>query len=127
VFTRVICDGATQFDSVPTGYSGPLPSIIDTLTVSIDLHGVEGSDIIGWRARRHAGLVDLRGIAAHQARDYWEPLYAPNGQLVLDPEEFYILASQEAVSIPHDQAAEMAPIAPEIGRVPLSVAGVAFV
>jgi len=151
VFTRVICDGATQFDSVPTGYSGPLyvevaprtfpilvrpgdrlvqlrfrrgaPSIIDTLTVSIDLHGVEGSDIIGWRARRHAGLVDLRGIAAHQARDYWEPLYAPNGQLVLDPEEFYILASQEAVSIPHDQAAEMAPIAPEIGEFRAHYAG----
>lgn len=151
VFTRVICDGATQFDSVPSGYEGPLyvevaprtfpivvrpgdrlvqlrfrrgdSLVIDTLTVSIDLNGVDGSDIVGWRARRHAGLVDLRGIAAHKARDYWEPLYAPNGQLVLDPEEFYILASQESVAIPQDQAAEMAPIAPEIGEFRAHYAG----
>jgi dCTP deaminase len=151
VFTRVICDGATRFDAVPEGYSGPLyvevaprtfpilvrpgdrlvqlrfrsgpPQILDTQTVSIDLNGIGGSDIIGWRARRHSGLVDLRGIGAHKARDYWEPLYAPDGQLVLDPEEFYILASQEAVSIPQNRAAEMAPIAPEIGEFRAHYAG----
>lgn len=151
VFTRVICDGATRFDAVPVGYSGPLyvevaprtfpilvrpgdrlvqlrfrsgePHFLSTQTVSIDLHGVDGSDIVGWRARRHSGLVDLRGIAAHSARDFWEPLHAPDGQLVLDPEEFYILASQEAVTIPQDQAAEMAPIAPEIGEFRAHYAG----
>lgn len=151
VFTRVICDGATRFDAVPAGYEGPLyvevaprtfpilvrpgdrlvqlrfrsgeAQILSTQTVSIDLRGVEGSDVVGWRARRHSGLVDLRGIAGHKARDYWEPLQAPDGQLVLDPEEFYILASQEAVTIPHDQAAEMAPIAPEIGEFRAHYAG----
>lgn len=151
VFTRVICDGATRFDAVPEGYQGPLyvevaprtfpilvrpgdrlvqlrfrsgaSKVLNTQTVSIDLRGVEGSDVVGWRARRHSGLVDLRGIAAHRARDYWEPLHAPDGQLVLDPEEFYILASQEAVTIPQDQAAEMAPIAPEIGEFRAHYAG----
>ncbi len=151
VFTRVICDGATQFDAVPAGYEGPLyvevaprtfpvlvrpgdrlvqlrfrsgeASVLSNLTVSIDLHGADETGIIGWRARRHSGLVDLRGIGAHFARDYWEPLYAPDGKLVLDPEEFYILASQEAVTIPHDQAAEMAPIAPEIGEFRAHYAG----
>ncbi|RKQ68991.1 dCTP deaminase [Litorimonas taeanensis] len=151
VFTRVICDGATRFDSVPAGYSGPLyvevaprtfpilvrpgdrlvqlrfrsgeAQILNTQTVSIDLRGIDGSDIIGWRARRHSGMVDLRGIGAHKARDYWEPLMAPNEQLVLDPEEFYILASQEAVCIPQNRAAEMAPIAPEIGEFRAHYAG----
>jgi dCTP deaminase len=151
VFTRVICDGATRFDAVPEGYNGPLyvevaprtfpilvkpgdrlvqlrfragaPKVLNTQTVSIDLRGVQGSDVVGWRARRHSGLVDLRGIKAHKARDYWEPLHAPDRQLVLDPEEFYILASQEAVTIPQDQAAEMAPIAPEIGEFRAHYAG----
>lgn len=151
VFTRVICDGATRFDAVPRGYHGPLyvevaprtfpilvrpgdrlvqlrfrtgePKVLDTQTVSIDLKGVDQTGIVGWRARRHSGLVDLRDISGHKARDYWEPLYAPDGQLVLDPEEFYILASQEAVSIPQDQAAEMAPIAPEIGEFRAHYAG----
>jgi len=68
-------------------------------------------------------MVDLRGLRAHQAEDFWAPLKTPNGQLVLDPEEFYILASRESVEIPHDEAAEMAPIAPEIGEFRAHYAG----
>ena len=136
VFTRVICDGGQKFDSIPAGYSGPLyvevaprtfPILVrpgdrlgqirfrrgaheplETQHVSIDLQGASKGAIIGYRAKRHSGLVDLRGLKAHAAAEYWEPLYAPNGTLVLDPEEFYILASREAVEIPIDQAAEMA-------------------
>ena len=151
VFTRVICDGGQKFDSIPAGYSGPLyvevaprtfPILVrpgdrlgqirfrrgaheplETQHVSIDLQGASKGAIIGYRAKRHSGLVDLRGLKAHAAAEYWEPLYAPNGTLVLDPEEFYILASREAVEIPIDQAAEMAPIAPEIGEFRAHYAG----
>jgi len=151
VFTRVICDGADSFDAVHTGYAGPLYveiaprtfSILvrpgdrlvqmrfrsgalkelNTQTVSIDLEGFDEQGVVGWRARRHAGLVDVSKVDAHAARDYWEPLYAEGGQLVLDPDEFYILASKESVSIPQDQAAEMAPIAPEIGEFRAHYAG----
>ncbi len=151
VFTRVICDGGEQFDTIPAGYSGPLymevaprtfPILVrpgdrlgqirfrrgphkalETQHVSIDLKGTAPRAVIGYRAKRHSGLVDLRGLKAHAAADYWEPLYAPNGTLVLDPEEFYILASREAVEIPVDQAAEMAPIAPEIGEFRAHYAG----
>ena len=151
VFTRVICDGANSFDSVHAGYAGPLYVEIaprtfsvlvrpgdrlvqmrfrrgelkelNTQTVSIDLAGFDDEGVVGWRARRHAGLVDVSDVGGHAARDYWEPLYAEGGQLVLDPDEFYILASKEAVSIPQDQAAEMAPIAPEIGEFRAHYAG----
>ena len=151
VFTRVICDEGEQFDTIPVGYSGPLymevaprtfpilvrpgdrlgqirfrrgtHNALETQHVSIDLQGQGEASIVGYRAKRHSGLVDLRGLNAHVASDYWEPLYAPNGTLVLDPEEFYILASREAVEIPIDQAAEMAPIAPEIGEFRAHYAG----
>jgi len=121
VFTRVICDGCNEFDAIPKGYSGPLyveiaprtfPILvtpgqrlvqmrfrrgahaqITTQMVSIDLKGQGADAIIGYRARRHAGLVDVSAIAAHKALDYWEPLRAPEGQLILDPEEFYIFRS----------------------------------
>ncbi len=151
VFTRVICDGATQFDAVPAAYKGPLYveiaprtfsvlvrpgdrlvqmrfrrgplKVLETQTVSLDLSGFDASGIIGYRARRHAGLIDVSGVGAHKARDFWVPLYAEGGKLVLDPEEFYILASKEAVSIPANQAAEMAPIATEIGEFRAHYAG----
>ena len=97
--------------------------ILGTQTVSIDLEGADNSGVVGWRARRHAGLVTVSGVGAHKARDYWEPLFAPDGTLVLDPDEFYILASKEAVTIPDDRAAEMAPIAPEIGEFRAHYAG----
>jgi len=100
-----------------------LISVLNTQIVSLDLNGFDESGIIGWRARRHAGLVDVANVGGHKARDYWEPLYSDAGQLVLDPEEFYILASKEAVSIPADQAAEMAPIATEIGEFRAHYAG----
>jgi len=148
VFTRVICDGAEAFESIEAGYKGPLyveiaprtfsvlahageklvqlrfrrgaAKIRDTLTVSIDL---SGTGIIGYRAKRHAGLVNLAGIGAHNVMDYWEPLSARSETLVLDPEEFYILASKESVIIPAQQAAEMSPIAPEIGEFRAHYAG----
>ena len=150
VFTRVIADDAEQFESIEAGYEGPLyveiaprtfsvltrpgeklvqirfrqgnVQILRSQTISIDLKG-QGSGIIGWRARRHSGLVKLAGAGAHAALSYWEPLKTPEHGLILDPGEFYILASKEAVQIPVDEAAEMAPIAPEIGEFRAHYAG----
>lgn len=151
VFTRVISDQATVFDDVPAGYTGPLYAEIcprtfsilvrsgDRLgqlrlrngapaarpretTVSVDLSdGFDG--VAGFRAKRHSGVVEIARVDGHDPIDYWEPLSARGGGLVLDPGEFYILASKEPVHIPPDEAAEMAPIAPEIGEFRVHYAG----
>lgn len=149
VFTRVIADHANAFDHAPAGYAGPLfveisprtfsilartgdrlvqarfrrgeRQVTREVTVSVDLEGFDGR--IGWRARRHAGLIDLARIAGHDPLDYWEPVDARGGRMVLDPGEFYILASREPVIIPLHEAAEMAPIAPEIGEFRAHYAG----
>jgi len=102
---------------------GPL-KILKTQTVSIDLAGLnDSSGIVGYRAKRHSGLVDVAHVGGHAARDFWEPIEGRGGSFILDPEEFYILASKESVIIPEDMAAEMAPIAPEIGEFRAHYAG----
>ncbi len=78
--------------------------------LSVDLAGIGGSDLIGYKARPHAPLVDLDRIAHYDPTLYWEPIYrSAEGSVVLNPEDFYILASREAVSVPVDYAAEMVP------------------
>jgi len=66
--------------------------------------------------------VDKR--AAYDPLDFWDPVYArKSAGIVLDPDEFYILASREAVSIPPDFAAEMMPFNPMVGEFRVHYAG----
>ncbi|MEM7043172.1 MAG: 2'-deoxycytidine 5'-triphosphate deaminase [Pseudomonadota bacterium] len=89
--------------------------------VSVDL---AGDGVIGYRARKHAGLIDLRKLAHYHVSDFWHPLRARRDRtLVLDPDEFYILASKEAVRIPPDQAAEMLAYDTSIGEFRVHYAG----
>ena len=98
--------------------------ISNGLRVSVDLQGVGGSEIIGYRARKHASIIDLEKVRHYQALDYWEPIPRhPSRQLILDPEDFYILASREKVRIPPDYAAEMVPYDPSVGEFRIHYAG----
>ncbi|MEX0644916.1 MAG: 2'-deoxycytidine 5'-triphosphate deaminase, partial [Parvularculaceae bacterium] len=84
----------------------------------------ETGDIVGWRARRHAALIDVDVLGALAADDFYEPIAAPKqGFIILDPDEFYILASREALVIPPDYAAEMTPINPGLGEFRVHYAG----
>jgi len=94
------------------------------LALSVDLRGETVTRQVGWRARRHAGVIDIDARGAYDPLDFWDPVYArkQNG-IVLDPDEFYILASREAVSIPPDFAAEMMPFNPLVGEFRVHYAG----
>src|SRR5215470_10706738 len=75
---------------------------------TVDLAGDPGTGIIGYKARHHAGLIDVEKIAHYDPLDFWEPIAAGRHRaLVLNPDDFYILASKEAVVVPPDHAAEM--------------------
>ncbi len=90
--------------------------------LSVDLNPPSGP--VGWRARRHAALIDVDKAGALDADDYFEAIAAPrSGFIILDPDEFYILASREALSIPPDYAAEMTPISPGLGEFRVHYAG----
>ena len=105
--------------------NGPAPSITPRgIAMSIDLHG-DADGLVGYRAKRHSSLVDVDRVAAHDLHDYWEPLYARGGErdLVLDPDQFYILVSREAVHVPPTHAAEMVPFDPLVGEFRVHYAG----
>jgi dCTP deaminase len=93
------------------------------LVVSVALSGAPG-EIVGYRAIKNGDVIDVDKPQGYAAADFWEPIRArPDGRLILDPDEFYILASREKLQIPSDLAAEMAPIDPAIGEFRVHYAG----
>jgi dCTP deaminase len=147
VFVRLLTDHSPAFDDVAAGYDGPMyveiapqtfsvlaragtrlnqlrlkrgePPHLSTTSVGVDLT----QPLAGFRGRRHAGVIDLDKEDGHDPRDFWEPLEPRHGELLLDPGEFYILASKQAVEIPVMQAAEMTPIDPSVGEFRVHYAG----
>ena len=100
------------------------PTIENGLRLSVDLEGIDGSEVIGYRAKKHAPLVDLSLIRHYDPEDFWDPIRRNESRtLILDPEDFYILASRERVRIPPDYAAEMVPYDPTIGEFRIHYAG----
>jgi dCTP deaminase len=93
------------------------------LFLSLDLRG-DDQGLVGYRARRNTELLDLseRGLDPDL---FWEPVRPEKGasRLVLEPEEFYLLISREAVSIPPDLAAEMTAYDPTSGELRTHYAG----
>lgn len=94
------------------------------IALSIDLSG-DADGLIGYRGKHHTGIVDVDRRAACDVYDYWEPLYNRGGagELILDPDEFYILVSREAVHVPPLYAAEMTPFDPLVGEFRVHYAG----
>ncbi|HGG05616.1 MAG TPA: 2'-deoxycytidine 5'-triphosphate deaminase [Aliiroseovarius sp.] len=99
------------------------PAHIDQgLGFSVDLRP-ENGDLIGYRAKPHTGIIDLGRIGYYNPADFWEELRANDGRIILDPGAFYILVSREAVHIPPDCAAEMAPYLAMVGEFRVHYAG----
>ncbi len=96
--------------------------ISEGLGFSVDLRPASG-DLLGYRAKPHTGVVDLDRIGHYPARDFWEEVRSTEGRIILDPGAFYILVSREAVTIPPDYAAEMAPYLAMVGEFRVHYAG----
>jgi len=92
------------------------------LGFSVDLHPAGGS-LVGYRAKPHTGVIDLDLIDHYAPRDFWEEVHSDHGQIILDPDAFYILVSREAVHIPPLYAAEMAPYLAMVGEFRVHYAG----
>ncbi|MGA9885531.1 MAG: 2'-deoxycytidine 5'-triphosphate deaminase [Candidatus Acidiferrales bacterium] len=92
------------------------------LRMSIDLQGSGAGSVVAYRAKRHCPAVDLSKAGAHDAALFWDAITSTN-RLVLDPGDFYILASKERISVPSNWAAEMTQFDPSIGEFSVHYAG----
>ena len=94
----------------------------DGLGVSVDLSSSRNG-LVGYRAKPHTGVIDLSKIGAYNPADFWEEIRTHNQKIILDPGAFYILVSEEAVTIPPEYAAEMAPYLAMVGEFRVHYAG----
>lgn len=103
--------------------------IKDGIPLSVDLSGKAHSlmpGLVGWRARKHAGLIDVDQVGVYPVSGFWEKVTFADlnaGGLVLNPDEFYILASREYVTVPAEYAAEMTAYDTRIGEFRAHYAG----
>lgn len=98
-------------------------AVIDEgLGFSVDLR-LPGSTLVGYRAKPHTGVIDLDRIGHYDPAEFWEDVHSQDGHIILDPGAFYILVSREAVHIPPDFAAEMAPYLAMVGEFRVHYAG----
>lgn len=104
-------------ETLPAGHAGL--RVEDGVFMSVNLSS-EGA--VGYRARRNTGAIDLRG--RHPVGQFWEPIsHSPDEPLLLEPDEFYILRSNELVRLPPSVCAEMVPFDAGAGEVRTHYAG----
>lgn len=94
------------------------------LRFTVDLQGSgEDGALIGWRAKKHTQRIDLER-RDYDPLDFWEPIrFHKTPSLILDPDEFYILMTKEAIAVPPDYAAEMVPYDTRAGEFRVHYAG----
>lgn len=95
----------------------------DGLFLSLDLHGDEHRQV-GYRAKQNTPRLSMSGVGIHRVEDYWERVTSEAGdRIVLDPERFYLLLSEESVRVPPTLAAEMTAFDPTSGELRTHYAG----
>lgn len=94
------------------------------LPFTVDLEGSgKAGEIIGYRAKKHTRRIDLER-RDYDPLDFWEPIrFHKTSSLILDPDEFYILMTREAIAVPPEYAAEMLPYDTRAGEFRVHYAG----
>jgi dCTP deaminase len=94
------------------------------LRISLDLLGDGGTGVVAYRARKHGPALQLDQVGFYDPWEFWDPIVRRRKEgIVLDPGDFYILASKEKIRVPPDYAAEMVPYDPSIGEFRIHYAG----
>jgi len=98
-------------------------AIDDGLFLSLDLRGDEDRRV-GYRARDFTPPIEMARVGHYAWEEYWDPVLREEGdRIVLAPEHFYLLLSEEAVRIPPEYAAEMTAYDPTSGELRTHYAG----
>jgi dCTP deaminase len=96
----------------------------ESVKFSVNLRAQEPGEVVAYKAKRNAPVIDLANVNYYSPEQFWEKVYEPGKPgLILEPGDFYILASKERVSIPPDWAAEMVSMDQDIGEFRIHYAG----
>ena len=96
----------------------------DGIPFTVDLEGDPNTGLVGFRARKNTGLIDVDRKGQYDPVEFWEPIYrGKDPTVILNPDDFYILASREAVTVPADHAAEMVAYDTLVGEFRVHYAG----
>ena len=103
----------------------PAPADIQKgLKLSVNLQGRAPADVVAYRGRKNAPLIDVRKVDHYDPVEFWDEIRSPpDGRLILNPGDFYILGSREWVRVPPAVAAEMVPFDPSMGEFRIHYAG----
>jgi len=96
------------------------------LFLSVDLQGSSDHSeaIVGYRAKKNSHVIDLSLVGHYAATDFWEPLKRnATATMLLEPEEFYILASKERIQVPPAYSSEMVAYEAACGEIRTHYAG----
>ncbi len=97
--------------------------LADGLFLRLDLRG-DRDGRVGYSARDNAPLLDLVQAGPVDAEVFWDPVRRDEGErIILSPNRFYLLMSDEAVSVPSTLAAEMTAYDPTSGELRTHYAG----
>ncbi len=120
---KQLLDGGQIVDSTEISKK-PKPARAGVLPFSVDLEGsgIE-HNLIGFRAKKHTRRIDLEK-RDYDPLDFWDPIrFHKASSLILDPDEFYILMTKEAIAVPPEYAAEMLPYDTRAGEFRVHYAG----
>jgi dCTP deaminase len=122
--TRLSIEEHKKLHAKQTLVFDPNMEVGEGVSLSIDLKGDGRNGLIGFRSKRHTAVIDVDKKNTLEVLDFWDPLYnRGNEELILDPDEFYILVSRESVHVPPDYAAEMVSFDPLVGEFRVHYAG----
>lgn len=100
------------------------PQIEEGLWISVSTQSENPQEIVAYRAKRNAPVIDLSKVDYYDPTEFWDFIYPPkNGNLILHPGDFYILGSKEKYRVPPGSAAEMVPLETSIGEFRIHYAG----
>jgi dCTP deaminase len=124
-FIRDLNERARLVHNGEEGKGGDIADIKQgAIALSVDLSGAADTGLVGYRAKRASGAVDVDRVGAHDPADFWEPVAKPaQGGIILNTDDFYILASKERVAIPQDYAADMVAYDTLVGEFRVHYAG----
>ena len=94
------------------------------LRITVNLEGAEPGEVIAYKAKRYAPAIELDRVNYYSTEEFWEVRHQnASKSLILEPDDFYILASRERVRVPPEYAAEMVPFDPSDGEFRIHYAG----